>query len=236
MKPKIAVSRKSVAWLVAAGLVLLSIFPLIFGALRLVELAGGPQIMPANAQFVATPLPVVIHIVSAAVFALVGAFQFVTGYRKRLFGWHRAAGRVLVVCGLAVGLSGLWMTLFFPRPTGPNELLQAFRLVFGSAMVVSIVLGFEAIIRRRDVLSHRAWMMRAYAIGLGAGTQVLTGMLETVIVGQPTALSSALAQAAGWVINLTVAEWAIRRLPAQRARSAAAAASHSKREQPGAAR
>ena len=236
MKAKTAGSRKSAAWLVAAALVLLSLFPLIFGALRLAELAGGPKLMPPNALFVATPLPVVIHIVGAAVFALVGAFQFVTGYRKRLLGWHRAAGRVLVVCGLLVGLSGLWMTLFFPRPSGPNELLYAFRLMFGSAMVVSIILGFEAIIRRRDVLSHRAWMMRAYAIALGAGTQVFTGMLETVIVGQPTALSTALAQAAGWVINLTVAEWAIRRLPAQRARPASANASHSKREQPGAAR
>lgn len=233
MKATTAVNRKNAAWLVPAALILLSVFPLTFGALRLAELAGGPQIMPANALFVATPLPVVVHIVGAAVFALGGAFQFVTGYRKRSFGWHRAAGRVLVVCGLLVALSGLWMTLFFPRPSGPNELLYVFRLVFGSAMVVSVGLGFEAIIRRRDVLGHRAWMMRAYAIGLGAGTQVLTGMLESFIVGQPSALSTALSQAAGWMINLAVAEWAIRRLPAQRA--AAAHASCLKREQPGAA-
>jgi len=236
MKANTAANRKSAAWLIPAGLVLLSFFPLIFGALRLAELAGGPQIMPANALFVATPLPVVVHIVGAAVFAVVGAFQFVTGYRKRSFGWHRAAGRVLVVCGLLVGLSGLWMTLFFPRPSGPNDLLYAFRLVFGAAMVMSILLGFEAIIRRRDVLSHRAWMMRAYAIGLGAGTQVLTGMVESFVVGQPNALSTALSQASGWVINLMVAEWAIRRLPAQRVRSASANASRSKREQPGAVR
>ena len=160
---------------------------------------------------------------------VIAAQVVVVAMRSRVSEW-----RVLVVCGLLVALSGLWMTLFFPRPSGPNELLYAFRLVFGSAMVVSIILGFEAIIRRRDVLGHRAWMMRAYAIGLGAGTQVLTGMVETLIVGQPSALSTALAQGAGWVINLIVAEWAIRRLPAQRARSAAA--SHSKREQPGAAR
>ena len=222
----------SIAWLVPAGLLLVSVIPLIFGALRLAELAGGPQIMPANALFVATPLPVVIHIVGAAVFAVAGAFQFMTGYRKRQFGLHRAAGRVLVVCGLLVALSGLWMTLFFPRPSGPNELLYAVRLVFGSAMVVSIVLGFEAIIRRRDVLGHRAWMMRAYAIGLGAGTQVLTGMVESFIVSQPSALSTALAQGAGWVINLAVAEWAIRRLPAHRARTAAAAAARTQRAQP----
>ncbi len=234
MKAKNPASRKSATWLVPVALILLSIFPLTFGALRLAELAGGPRIMPANDLFVATPLPVVIHILGAAIFAIAGAFQFVTGYQKRAFGWHRAAGRVLVVCGLLVGLSGLWMTLFFPRPSGPNELLYAVRLVFGSAMVVSVVLGFEAIIRRRDVLAHRAWMMRAYAIALGAGTQVLTGMAETLIVGQPSPLSTALSQGAAWVINLAVAEWAIRRLPAHRAR--AAAASRVKREQPGVAR
>lgn len=227
-------NRKSASWLVPAGLVLLSIFPLIFGALRLIELAGGPQTMPANALFVATPWPVVVHILSAAVFALAGAFQFVTGWRKRSFGWHRAAGRVLVVCGLLVALSGLWMTLFFPRPSGPNDLLYALRLVFSSAMVVSVILGFEAIIRRRDVLAHRAWMMRAYAIGLGAGTQVLTGMVASFIVSEPSALSTALSQGAGWMINLAIAEWAIRRLPAQRA--AVASASRSKRAQAGATR
>jgi hypothetical protein len=90
MKVKTAAYRKSAAWLVPAALILLSSFPLTFGALRLAELAGGPQIMPANALFVATPLPVVVHIVGAAIFALGGAFQFVTAYQKRSFGWHRA--------------------------------------------------------------------------------------------------------------------------------------------------
>jgi uncharacterized membrane protein len=216
---------RSAAWLVPAGLLLLSAVPLIFGAVRLGQLAGGAEITPANARFFAAPLPVVVHIVCAAVYALVGAFQFLTGYRRRAFGFHRAAGRVLVLCGLLVALSGLWMTLFYPRPAGSGELLSAFRLVFGSAMVVSIVLGFEAIIRRRDVLGHRAWMLRAYAIGLGAGTQVLTGMAESLIVGQPSELSTALAMGAGWLINLAVAEWAIRRLPAQRARAASVAPS-----------
>ena len=236
MKAKNRANRKSPAWLVPAGLLILSVFPLTFGALRLVGLAGGPQLMPPNPLFVAMPLPVVIHIVGAAVYALVGAFQFVTGWRKRAFGWHRAAGRVLVVCGMMVALSGLWMTLFFPRPSGPNDLLYVLRIVFSSAMAVFIILGFEAIIRRRDVLGHRAWMMRAYAIGLGAGTQVLTGMVEAFVISPPTALSTALFQGAAWMINLAVAEWAIRRLPAQRARSASAKAARSKREQPGAAR
>ena len=79
--------------------------------------------------------------------------------------------------GLLVGLSGLWMTLFYP---GTNStagagalLLYILRLLFGSGMVFSIVYGFIAI-RRGDMIRHRAWMTRAYAIGLGAGTQALT--------------------------------------------------------------
>ena len=118
----------------------------------------------------------VLHIVGAAVYALLGAFQFAAGFRRRRPGWHRAAGRFLVPCGLVVGLSGLWMTLFYPRPDGVGVLLTAFRLLFGSAMVVSIVLGVDRD-PARDVTRHRAWMLRGYAIGLGAATQMLTLMV-----------------------------------------------------------
>ena len=140
-------------------------------------------------------------------------------FRRRRPGWHRVAGRLLVPCGLLVGLSALWMTLFYPRPAGAGDLLSALRLLFGSAMVVSIVLGFTAI-RRGDVKRHRAWMMRGYAIGLGAGTQVLTLMVGELILGPPNELSRALLMGAGWVINLAVAEWAIRKRPATAARTA----------------
>ena len=86
-------------------------------------------------------------------------------------------------------------------------------------MVVSIVLAFAAI-RRGDVIGHRAWMMRGYAIGLGAGTQVLTLMVGELIAGPPSELGHALLMGAGWVINLAVAEWIIRKRPAPRARTA----------------
>jgi hypothetical protein len=88
-------------------------------------------------------------------------------------------------------------------------------------MIGSIVLGFAAI-RRRDVRRHRAWMIRAYALGLGAGTQVLTGMAGAVLLGAPGVLSSDLLNGAAWVINLAVAEWIIRKRLAAPARPAAA--------------
>ncbi|WP_123040429.1 DUF2306 domain-containing protein [Cohnella candidum] len=199
----------SAKWLVAA-LLLLSIVPLAAGAVRLVQLAGGAEITPANARFFASPAPVVLHIVSASVFAILGPFQFAPRFRRRRPARHRVMGRLLVPCGLLVGLSGLWMTVFYPRPEGTGELLYVLRLLFGTAMLVSMFLGFTTI-RRGDVIRHRAWMMRGYAIGMGAGTQVFTQLAGTLIFGQPNELSGALFMGAGWVINLTVAEWAIRK-------------------------
>jgi hypothetical protein len=84
------------------------------------------------------------------------------------------------------------------------------RLVFGSAMALSIGLGLYAI-RRRDFASHGDWMMRAYAIGLGAGTQVLTHLPWFLLVGgKPGEHPRALMMGAGWAINVVVAEWIIR--------------------------
>ena len=91
-------------------------------------------------------------------------------------------------------------------------------------MVVSIVLGFTTI-RRGDVSRHRAWMARGYALGLGAGTQVLALAVGELIAGPPSELSRALLMGAGWVINLAVAEWIIRRRPARPAHKIAAATS-----------
>lgn len=209
--------KSRAAWRLPAALILLSIIPLTMGAFRLVELAEGAAITPANARFFASPLPVVLHIVGAFVYAILGAIQFVPIIRRRAARWHRLMGRILVPIGLVVGLSGMWMTLFYPRPEGSSDLLFVFRLLFGSAMVVSIVIGFVAI-RRRDVAQHRAWMTRAYAIGLGAGTQVLTLMVGELVAGPPTSLEYAFLMGAAWIINLAVAEWAIRRRPANRPR------------------
>jgi len=194
-------------WWVPAGLILLSVLPLTFGAVRLIQLMSGAEITPANARFFASPSPVVIHIISSAIYALLGAFQFVSRLWRGGIKWHRRVGRLLVPVGLLVGFSGVWMTLFYPRT---DNLLFTFRLIFGSGMILSIILGFISI-RRRDVAQHRAWMTRAYAIGMGAGTQVLTGMVGALIIGAPNEFENALLMGAAWAINLAVAEWSIRK-------------------------
>jgi uncharacterized membrane protein len=197
------------------------VVPAIAGSLRLLELAGGPSVLPANPRVSNSPVPVVVHIVCALSYAVLGAFQFSAGLRRRRRDWHRRAGRVLVVLGLGVAFSGLWMTLFYARQPGSGELTYLLRLAVGSGMAFSVVRGFAAI-RSGDVIRHQAWMTRAYALALGAGTQVFTqGIGKPVFgTGEPT---NALLLGAGWAINLVVAEYVIRRAETRRSTGRATA-------------
>ena len=207
------------AWLVPAGLVILSLVPAIAGTARVAELAGNPEITAANERFVRMPLPVLLHILSAVPFSIIGAFQFSPEFRRRYRNWHRAAGRVLVLLGLMVALSGLWMTLAYPWANNDGGAVFVMRLVFGTAMLGSILRGIDAI-RRREFNSHGDWMLRGYAIGLGAGTQVFTHLPYFILVGQPGELGRAVMMGAGWVINVAAAEYVIRAAQLRREQSA----------------
>ena len=212
-RPGLPRTNAATQWLPPVGLIVLSLIPVLAGAVRLTELMGGPEITANNARFVASPIPVTVHIVSVTVFSLLGALQFVPSLRRGRPNWHRTAGRILVPAGVLVALSGLWMTVFYPRPPGDGESLEVVRFIVGSAMLASIVLAVFAI-RRRDYASHGAWMTRGYAIALGAGTQTLTMLPWVVIfgpIGAADELPRTVLMTAGWVINLGVAEYVIRR-------------------------
>jgi len=202
-------SNRERSWAVPVALVALSAIPLTAGTLRLIQLAGGPAVIPADHRFAGIPIALVTHIVGATTFALGGILQLAPRFRRRHPVWHRRAGRAVAVAGLLVVTSALWITLFYEAQPGTGELLYALRLVFGSALAACLVLGIAAV-RRGDIATHRAWMVRAYAIGLAAGTQVFTEGIGGALFGTGV-LAGDLAKAAGWGINLAVAEWALRR-------------------------
>jgi hypothetical protein len=202
--------RRRREW-VPAALIVLSLVPVAAGMARLTQLGSGGPITAENSRFFASGLPVIVHIVGATAYSLFGALQFSAGLRRRAPVWHRLAGRFLAVCGVAVALSGLWMTQFYPIPEAlQGPLLRAVRYLVGLAMLAALGLGIAAI-ARRNVAAHEAWMMRAYGLALGAGTQVLTALPWMLAAGPPPPLVREILLIAGWLINAAVVEVVLRR-------------------------
>jgi uncharacterized membrane protein len=196
-------------WGLPLVLLALSAFPFAAGVMRLAEVAQG-QLTPENARLLAAPLPLIVHIVTSGLFSVVGAFQFAPRFRRQVPTWHRRAGWLLSLCALLSGMSGLWMNQFYLPAAQDGALLYLFRLFFGGAMVASVLIGFAAI-RKKDVMRHRLWMARAYAIGLGAGTQALDHLIWLSFMPAPGETGRAMLMGAGWIINLAVVEWAMRK-------------------------
>ena len=198
-------------WHIPTALIVLSLIPVLGGAVRLTSLANRAAITPDNARFVLIPVPVVIHIIAASAFCMIGAFEFAPRFRQRHPNWHRAAGRWLMVAGLITGLSGIWMTVFYSIPQAlQGPLLYVVRLLVGAGMAISIVLAWNTI-RRKNISAHRAWMMRAYALGQGAGTQALIFVPYSLLVGQPNQIIRDVLMTAAWVVNVILVEWMLRR-------------------------
>lgn len=212
--------KSSSNWLIPAGLLALTFVPAVAGALRLSEMAGGAAVIPDGERVTQSPVALVAHIVSVTVFGVLGAFQFAPGVRRRFRRWHRVAGRILVPAGLIAAVSGLWLTVFLPAAAVDSPVLSGIRIVVVVWMVTSLVLGFTAAAVRRDFTAHRAWMIRGYAIGMGAGTQFFTLTAWQVTAGELTPAGRTAMMAAAWLINAAVAEWLIRRRPAATRRRA----------------
>src|SRR5207244_899855 len=67
------------------------------------------------------PVLTLIHILPALVFIVLGPFQFSKKIRSRHLEWHRRSGRVFLVCGIIVGLTGFVMSFVMPAIGGVNQ-------------------------------------------------------------------------------------------------------------------
>lgn len=198
-------------YFIIGSLLILSLVPTLAGIFRLLQLTTGGNITADNQRFFNDPIPVFVHIVCVIFFGVLGAFQFSPGFRKQNIQWHRMSGRFLVFVGLISALSGLWLTLTYPRVPTDGDWLYGIRLVVGIWMTACISVGFLFILKR-NILKHSHWMIRGYAIGMGAGTQVFTHLPWFVFVsGEPSGIPRDLMMGAGWFINFIFAEWVIRK-------------------------
>lgn len=192
---------------VPLGLLFVGAIPVGFSAAILIWVAFGaiPADHPRLAQ---TPLPFAAHALGGLLFGLLGPMQFAPRIRRRWPRAHRVSGRLVILGGLVLGLSGLWLLALYPAAaTWP---LQSGRLFMALALLTCLPLAVAAA-RRGDIATHRAWMIRGFAVGIAAGTQALVLFPYFLFVGEPVGLWADLVLLSGWIINISVGEWAILR-------------------------
>ncbi len=114
-----------------------------------------------------------IHVLLGGLFLTLASLQFVPSIRQKHLQFHRWSGKILVVCGLIIGVSALVMS-FQMNIGGPNE--TAATTLFAIVFLICLTKGYLHI-RRKEVERHREWMIRAYGVGLGvATTRPIVGM------------------------------------------------------------
>ena len=201
-------------WGLPIALTLIFLAPGIFGTIRVGALALEWDWALAFAAEHVDNLPLFLHSLFAVVFLGLGAVQLLPGTRARYPEWHRCAGRVVVLSGLLAAASGVWMTLAHPGISG--ALLYYARIVFGVLWAVFLLAAVRAILFGQ-VPRHRAFMIRAYALAANAGTLPFIYLPLLAIYGEPAPAVDDAIQVAGWIINLSLAEWFLRRKPRRRA-------------------
>lgn len=196
------------------ALVLLLLFftmiPITFAALRMLQLPTGT--LPQDAiKFVAVPWSLFLHALGGFLFGAIGPLQFAGALKRRFGKLHRWSGRIFIIAGVSLGLSSLYLLATFPDAT--TWVVVSARAAGGLGLILVLILALHAIAKGR-VEVHRAWMIRAYAIGMGSATLAAFIQLPIfLITGEPLeGYAADVLFVAAWAINLAIAEWVIRRI------------------------
>jgi uncharacterized membrane protein len=117
-------------------------------------------------RYVAQPWLAYLHIVPGALYLLLAPLQLAYRIRSRHYTFHRRLGRVLAGAAMISGVFALIFGSLFSFGGLPEA---SAAVVFGLWFLTCLVLAVRAI-RRDDIVHHRRWMIRAFAIGVGIAT------------------------------------------------------------------
>ena len=156
-----------------------------------------------SARLAIAPISWFFHVLAGAAFGILGPVQFVQAIRHRFGTLHRVSGRIFVLAGVILGLSGL--SLLAQVTSERTPLADVARGFFGLALLIALAMAMAAI-RARDYLRHRAWAIRAYAIGMGLGAVALVFFPIYIITGHPPkGLASDILFVGSWTLTIAVA-------------------------------
>lgn len=157
-------------------------------------LAGAMQ-----SQLDARPIAFVSHVACGIVALVLGAVQFTTRTGQRR-AWHRAAGKIYVATCLTGAVTGFYIAWFsFGGPVATTGFVG-----LATAWFVTTAMGFRAIVSGQ-VVRHRRWMVRSYAVTLAAVTLRL--MLPVpLVLGIDFVEAYRVIAFLSWIPNIILAE------------------------------
>ena len=166
-------------------------------------------------NYVLHPWPAVLHIAPGLIYLMGAPLQLSARFRRTHLTLHRRLGRVLLASGLCAAVFAVVIGLRHPFD-GVVEASAA--AVFGSWFFACLTVAFVAV-RRRDIATHRRWMIRAFAAGIGiASIRLWVGVLgaaQKAITGAdgtpPLQGSYGIAFWLGFVSTVLAGEWWLRR-------------------------
>ena len=200
---------RKIAWVT---MTILAMLVGIYGGLAIITSTVRPPLL--QNLFDTVPIAVTTHLAGGLIAIIVGAFQVNTRLRARYLSAHRWLGRLYVAAVVVGALGGFVLAL------GSDGGLVA-HFGFGMMAVCWLFATANAYryIRAGDTVTHRAWMLRSYALTLAAVTLRLY-LPAFQIAGYGFNAAYPLISWISWVPNLLVVEWFILTRTARTARTA----------------
>ncbi len=149
-----------------------------------------------------------IHVFTSVFLLLAGFTQFSAAFLKNYRKWHRGLGKMYVIIILFLsGPAGFVMALL---ANGGNTSKVAFTVLTISWLFTTYMAWKTAL--NKKFSEHREWMYRSYALTLSALTLRAWKWLLVLLFAPPPMDLYRIVAWLGFVPNLIVAEWLIRRM------------------------
>lgn len=147
-----------------------------------------------------------MHFIGGAVALGFGWTQFLKNFRAKNLKLHRKLGYAYIIAIMLVSSPGAFYLALYAN--------GGFNNVLGFGMMAVVWFGFTAFafkaIKNGDISAHERWMIRSFAVTLGAVT-LRVFMPIMAIAGVPAEEAYQAIAWFCWVPNLFVAEWIIQR-------------------------
>jgi uncharacterized membrane protein YozB (DUF420 family) len=178
--------------------------PSIFSWIRISDLIPhSASLDKIEVRYAEYPWLGLLHMIPGLIFLTLAPLQFITQIRQGHIAFHRGMGRVMATCGIFSGLMALPIAFMLPAFGGIGT--RAVGVFFGIIFLFSLVRAVQCI-RRKEIASHREWMIRAFSLATGAASvRIFMGLLH-LVTGLGIEALTATSFWLGFSVNLLVAE------------------------------